>query len=264
MSGFVEALRLWVREVVLVLFLAGLLEMLLPEGDLKRFGRVAVGFFVVLAVARPVLALLGGGFAVDHTLASMSVWEFGGGAAVGGLEEALERGARIREVSRDRALAAARASLERQIEAVAMREEGVAEAQAVVDLDTDPSSASYGAIQAVRLSVWLQPAEGAEAGSAASAGEDGTREGAAQDADHGDTSARFVEPVGPVTVKVQPVVIDGSGPAERSGVPSPAAGEGRSRSGRTAEAEELARRLRSVIVLLVGVPPGGITVEVWP
>ncbi len=258
MSGFVEALRLWTREIVLVLFLAGLLEMLLPEGDLKRFGRVAVGFFVMLAVARPVLALLGGGFAVDHSLASMSVWEFSGGAAAGGLEGALERGARIREASRDRALAAVRASLESRIEAVAMREEGVAAAQAVVDLDTDPSSASYGAIQAVRLSVWLEPAQGAEAG------EGGTREGTAADADRGRSPARLIEPVGPVRVKVEPVVIGGSGAAEEPGVPSPAAGEGRPRSGRTAEAEELARRLRSVIVLLVGVPPGGITVEVWP
>ncbi|HCW51972.1 MAG TPA: hypothetical protein DGR79_07945 [Clostridiales bacterium] len=264
MSGFVEALRLWTREIVLVLFLAGLLEMLLPEGDLKRFGRVAVGFFVMLAVARPVLALLGGGFAVDHTLASMSVWEFSGGAAVAGLEGALEHGARIREASRDRALAAVRASLESQIEAVAMREEGVAAAQAVVDLDTDPSSASYGAIQAVRLSVWLEPAGGAEAGAEASAGGDGAGEGAAADADRGRSPARLVEPVGPVTVKVEPVVIGGSVTAERPGVPSPAAGGGRPRSGRTAEAEELARRLRSVIVLLVGVPPGGITVEVWP
>lgn len=263
-GGFVDALRLWVREIVIVLFLAGALEMLLPEAEMKRFARVAVGFFVVLAVGKPILAVLGGGFAVDRTLAGLASWDLGtrpgysqgGGAAYPGGGSPLDKGAEFRRASRDRALAADRAALESQIAYLATREEGVADARAEVDLVSDPSSPGYGSLLAVRLTVWMAPrGQGVERAPEA---EPGTGAGLS---------------VAPVRIGVAPVVIGGSGapegpaqPPRPAGSEGPAAvdsgtGEG---YGAGTPAGDLARRLRSVLILLLGVPPGGITIEVWP
>ena len=159
-----EGIRLWIREIVIVLLLAGTLEMLIPETGMKRFARVAVGFFVVLAVAKPILGLLGGGVLFDKSLAGIGSWELGlrvsdSGRATGAADP-LGQGAALRQASRDRALVATRAGLESQVAALALRETGVARAAAEVDLVSDPSSTSYGSLQAVRLRVWLTAADG--------------------------------------------------------------------------------------------------------
>lgn len=264
-GSLVEGVRLWVREIILVLFLAGALEMLLPETDVKRFARVAVGFFVVLAVGRPLLSAVGGGFIFDRGLAGLGSWELGvapSGLTAGGGSgsDAVERGTQMWQASRDRALAAARAGLEAQVAALAEKDPAVAEAVAVVDLEGDPSSSSYGSLQALTLKVWLAHGK-VDSG----AGATGENAGGPGDGSSGPGT------VGPVIVGVQPIVV---GPG--SGAPGAAAAgdagggplvvdagdsEG---TGQGSVAEELAKRLRSELVLLFGVPAGGMRVEVWP
>ncbi len=262
-TGLAEGIRIWVREIILILFLAGALEMLLPETDTKRFARVAVGFFVVLAVGRPLLSVMGGGFIFDSNLAGLGSWELG--LAPAGLVEpagspgstAVERGTEMWQASRDRALAAARAALESQIAGLAEREPEVREASAAVDLESDPSSASYGAMEALTLRVWLAAGTGEE-------GAQGSRGGAG---------------FGPESVEVEPIMVGEGGPAgagteDGSGSPSPGVSGGGGPlavySGRSGAADDstaagrLARRLGSELVLLFGIPPGGLTVEVWP
>lgn len=290
-GGLAEAVRLWVRGIILVLFLAGVLEMILPDTDVKRFARVAVGLFIVLAVGRPLLAVVGGGFILDRGLAALGSWELGvapagsaikvGGTAGAG---AIERGNQLYQSSRDRAAAAARAALETQIAALAERDEAVADATAEVDLDGDPSSPVYGSLVALRLKVWLKPGAGrSEAGSSTSGGT-GSSTGSAgpgrsPGAPQSGTGTSGPVEVAPIVTEVQPIVIgsgatagDGktgasgverSGPAftERvgsAGVTETGAGD------RAGLAAEVAGRLRSQLVLIFGVPPGGITIEVWP
>lgn len=281
--GVVEALNAWVREIIIILFLAGSLEMLLPETEMKRYARVAVGFFVVLAVGQPIFALMGEGLRLDRSLIGLAAWDTGG-LSSGPASAGVRGGTEWQELSRDRALAAARAALERQLSDLATRDPEVAEARVEVDLETDPSSAAYGHLLAVRVMVRMAgpaadgggglDAGGGDGGGGAdtggglgSPGSGGGREGGVGSG----LPAGPAAGVEPVRVTVQPVIVAsgrGSG-----GVPSPAAWPGgpaavdSGGAGGTAgpgPAAALAARLRSVFVLLLGVPPGGITVEVWP
>jgi len=267
LNAFVEAVRLWVREIVTVLFLAGILEMLMPETDMKRFTRVAMGLFVVLAISRPILALVGGEVYVDRGLASLGLWESPGVRSGGGEspETYIQRGLEMQAESRDRALASARAALERQLAALALRDPEVGDVRVEVDLVDDPSSPEYGSVKAVRLTAWLRPA-----------GEEQV-EGTAGDAGPGSPEAGqgvTVEPVQPVEVVVEPVITGsrsgGGEGAAAAGSPGALPGEPARLTEAGGEGEapgragEVARRLRSLLVLVVGVPPGGITVVVWP
>lgn len=279
----VEGLRLWAREIIIVVFLAGALEMILPETDVKRFARVALGFFIVLAVGRPILGLFGGGLLFDQNLTDLGSWGLGTrstGGVQGGGDEALERGLALRQASRDRVLAATRAALESQFAALAARDPDVAEAEAEVVLVTDPSSPNYGNLEAVKLKVWMAPEKAGENRGDGSQGATGTVGGdSGRDTGGGTGGAGSSDAGGPVVapviINVQPIIVTDRG--ERSG----GGGTGRPGAGAAVQpiaiesdtsdgagagtrAGELARRLRSEIVLLFGVPPGGITVEVWP
>jgi len=245
----VEALRTWVREVVTLLVLAGLVEMLLPAGGSRRFARVALGLFVVLAVARPVLALVGGDVSLDRDLAALASW--GLGYAPAGATP-LERGAELREASRERVLAASRAALETQVAVLAGRDPEVARAEAEVVLVSNPASPAYGSLEAVVLRVWLAPGPAGEETRPTTPqveGEAGAGVGAEAGSPSGASGA-----VTPIVVTVRPVIVGRDSQGGRSGeVPSGTADE---------RASEVASRLRSQLVLLFGVPPGGITVEV--
>ena len=247
--------------------------MLIPETGMKRFARVAVGFFVVLAVAKPILGLLGGGVLFDKSLAGIGSWELGlrvseSGRAAGAADP-LGQGAALRQASRDRALVATRAGLESQVAALALRETGVARAAAEVDLVSDPSSTSYGSLQAVRLRVWLTAADGTNDPSGSTGGPSGaggTTGGASgTTGGAGGATGPPVTPVSPVTVTVSPVLITGPSPgASGEGTDAVVDDGGTPGSTATGAAGEMATRLRSQLVLLFGVPPGGITVEVYP
>ena len=247
--------------------------MLIPETGMKRFARVAVGFFVVLAVAKPILGLLGGGVLFDKSLAGIGSWELGlrvsdSGRAAGAADP-LGQGAALRQASRDRALVATRAGLESQVAALALRETGVARAVAEVDLVSDPSSTSYGSLQAVRLRVWLTAADGTGGPSGSTEGSSGasgtTGGGGGATGGAGGATGPPVTPVSPVTVTVSPVLITGpSSGASGEGTDAVVDDGGTPGSTATGAADERATRLRSQLVLLFGVPPGGITVEVYP
>ena len=50
----------WVLQVASIGVLASLFEMLLPKGNIKRFGRVMLSLTVVIALLKPVVSLLNG------------------------------------------------------------------------------------------------------------------------------------------------------------------------------------------------------------
>lgn len=50
-----------VRNIVIIVLFAALVEMLLPEGDIARFVRLVTGLFVVIAVLSPLISLVSQG-----------------------------------------------------------------------------------------------------------------------------------------------------------------------------------------------------------
>ncbi len=281
-GGFAQVLTAWVGQIVIVLVLAGAAELILPDTEMKRFGRMAMGFFVVLAVAQPLLAVVGADLDPAKAL-SLAGWDlgYGSGSLTGMARKALDKGTSLGEASRDRVLAAARTALETQVVSLAKREAGVAEAKAEVILESDPSSAAYGSLVSVRLVVWLGPTEAA--GSAAPGAGTGSAEPGAVGAGTGEVgggAGAASEPVSPVTIEVNPIVVVAGKAGTGPGAAAPGGGS-RGRGGADegtavidsgqnlgalayTPAGQLARRLRSELVLLLGVPNGGLAVEVWP
>lgn len=256
MTGFVQALGVWVREIVAVLFLAAVLEMVLPENDLKRFARVAVGFFVVLAVGRPILAVFGGTFYIDPTLSQLGLGSWRQPAAVGVSDHdrgsALERGQELGESAEARAVEATRLALADKIVELARREPGVREARAVVVLDMDPTSPAYGSLRSIHLTVWVEPG--------AAEDPEGRTDADPTQALAGDGVTMVT--IEPIQVTVEPVITSGGTRADESAVGDTGSGRQEGSGLPGALAEKVASRLRSVLVLLVGVPPEGLTIEV--
>lgn len=54
-----EAVKEWVKSLVLLVLLAGCLELLLPMNSMKKYVRMTMGLLVVLGVIQPVFTLLG-------------------------------------------------------------------------------------------------------------------------------------------------------------------------------------------------------------
>jgi stage III sporulation protein AF len=55
-----QAIFGWAMQVAAVSALAMLFEMLLPGGNIKRFGRVVLSLSVVIALLKPILTLVKG------------------------------------------------------------------------------------------------------------------------------------------------------------------------------------------------------------
>ncbi len=53
-----NALNAWARDLVLIIALAAILEMALPQGDFRRFARLVMGLLVLIAMVKPLLGYL--------------------------------------------------------------------------------------------------------------------------------------------------------------------------------------------------------------
>lgn len=194
------ALENWIKHLIMLALLAGVVELLLPQSSLQRYARTALGFMVLLAVLLPVLGLMGQG--VDWARAF--AWE-----PPPGEEAAVADGVRrLQEVGRQLTLDAYRARVAAQVEAAAEAVPGVADARATVEVEGDPQSPRFGTIRAVRVAVStaraagegiapVRPVEvGPEGGpGAGSAGRGGGGGGDGQGTEGGRDAARLREAV---------------------------------------------------------------------
>lgn len=53
-----NALHAWARDLVVIVALAAILEMALPQGDFRRFARLVMGLLVLIAMVKPLLGYL--------------------------------------------------------------------------------------------------------------------------------------------------------------------------------------------------------------
>lgn len=153
-------IKQWVGNVVALVFLAMLLELLLPRGNMQRFVRVVMGLLVMLAVLQPVFGLVANGLGLA-----------GIGAAVGGasldIDRILADAERLRQQNSDLTMAAYRRQIERDMELRLARLPGVTAVSCSVDIVADRESADYKAIAAV--TVTLVPGDDAGSGPASGA-----------------------------------------------------------------------------------------------
>lgn len=145
-----QALTEWIKELVILVMLAGSLELLIPTGGMKKYVRTTMGLLVVLSVAKPVVALLGAPVSVtdgDRLVGSASAVPASGLPSLGQL---MDQAQRFRERNRALADQQGQSALERAAETAAVGVEGVAQARVVAELDP-------GRAELKRLLVLVEP-----------------------------------------------------------------------------------------------------------
>jgi stage III sporulation protein AF len=142
----VTFLKEWVRGLVLLLLLAACLELVLPMHSMKKYVRMTMGLFLLLAVVRPVFDFLGQPVVADPALFTEAP-----GRGLPSLGEIMAQADRIRQ--QNQALAAAEVTVRLSAEAAqaARAVPGVADAAARVTMGPD---AAKPAIQGVTVTIW--------------------------------------------------------------------------------------------------------------
>ncbi|MEW6725317.1 MAG: stage III sporulation protein AF [Bacillota bacterium] len=100
----------WVHSLAVIVFMAALLEMLIPRSSLNRYVRVVMGLLILLATIQPLLTLLGQGIDLDALTGRIAA------TSSRGLEAIMARGAELREARAQEAIAQYRSMLEADIE----------------------------------------------------------------------------------------------------------------------------------------------------
>jgi stage III sporulation protein AF len=139
-------LKQWIANVVALIFLATLLEMLMPRGNMQRFARVVMGMLVILAVLQPVFSLLAKGMQLDGLAAAVS------GPTLD-MDSILAQAQRVRGTNDALALERTRAQLEQQIVARLSQLAGVAAVSCRAELVSDQTRQDYGAVTQVTIRV---------------------------------------------------------------------------------------------------------------
>ncbi len=141
-----ETIRGIVRNIAIVILLASFLELLLPNGSMRRFVQLIMGLFVLIAILGPAANLL------DRPLTfEIPAWsQAQAGQAQEELATVIKQGTNIREKSKSKALAEYQKAIEQQAKALALTVKGVD--QVTIEAKTKPN----GEIEELRVSVGAQ------------------------------------------------------------------------------------------------------------
>lgn len=285
------ALSEWIRQVILVLILTGVVELALPAGTMRRYVQVVLGLLVLLAIIRPVLAWLGGEPATLVPAWERILEQAGAGAApladgVPGTPPRLDADHLAAAQDRTRSLAL---DLHRQRLVTLIREAvrtatGLEPLAIDLDLVTDPASPRWGAVLGLTLHLpaWsavdqdpqvpaapqggLPRPEGGSGPSAAAPGPGGAAAGSPRDgADPEDGEGALPGAIRPVEpVRVGPI---GPGRDAAAGAEGAGTGLGSAAGGRVVPLGEAARRslaarVRQALAARLDLAPAAVRV-VW-
>jgi stage III sporulation protein AF len=140
------AISEWLKNIILVVLFGSFLDLLLPSSGMQRFVRVILGLFILLAVLTPVIDLLQGRIMPEPLPAIGGQSKAAGDRVSGGAERV------VRE--RDRlAVEQYKKDLARQIRAVVMAVDGVADARVAVEL----AQAADRPFAVAKVIVYVQP-----------------------------------------------------------------------------------------------------------
>lgn len=152
MSG----LQAWIKQLILVVFLAGVAEMLLPQSGMRKYAHTALGLLVLLTTLVPFLGLLRQDIGWDAAFAP-AMTRPDGEAVAGNVE-------RLKEVDQRLTLETYRRQVAERVAAAAMSVEGVGRATAVVSIDEAPRSPRFGTVTAVEVFITPDAAGGLRTG----------------------------------------------------------------------------------------------------
>lgn len=152
-----EAISDLVRNVTIIVLIAGFLEMLLPSGEIKRFVKVVLGLFILVSMLNPLLGLFD-----KKVVSEVLAWQ--DPIKDSELSTILGQGEKISEEMNKKAVDMYSKNLAKQIETVVKLVKGVAWVEADVQMAINKSNPNYEAIDKVVLVVGMVEKEGEKEG----------------------------------------------------------------------------------------------------
>ncbi len=143
-----EGLTAWVKQVILIALLAGLVEMIMPDSISRRYTQVALGLLVMLSILLPFLQFLQQDIDWETALA-FSGQEARPALALPGEVE------RFKANERRMVLEVYSGRLARRAREAAAGVDGVRDVRISVQVETDPRSPRYGSVLGATVEGWL-------------------------------------------------------------------------------------------------------------
>lgn len=143
-----ETLRLLVQNLIIIVVLAVLMEMLLPNGEMRRYTKMVMGLMVIIAVVQAISGLTGGSLFRD-----MEEYAWRSGAEGWKPPDIIDQGRKLDAVNRKQAVEQYKKGIERQISALLGAEGKVRLVGADLQIQDDPAKKDFGKIQGINL--WM-------------------------------------------------------------------------------------------------------------
>ncbi len=141
-------LQTWVKQLVLIVLMAGLAEMLLPRSEMRRYAHTALGLLILVAVLVPFMSLVRRG--IDWEAAFQQVPKVEAVSVDAEVRRLQEAGARL-------TVETYRARVEQEVVRVAAGVDGVARAEARAEIDADAESPRFGTVRRITVLVTAGP-----------------------------------------------------------------------------------------------------------
>lgn len=133
-----------VRNVALIVLLAGFLEMLLPSSEMKRFVKVVMGLFILVSILNPLLSLF-----QKNSVYEVTAWQDPNQEAE--LASIISNGEQLSQELNEEAMEVYSKRMAKQIEAVTKLIKGVSWVEADVEVSKESEKIEYDNIKRVVL-----------------------------------------------------------------------------------------------------------------
>lgn len=137
-----EYLKIWIKNIVVIMMLGLVLEVFIPRGDLKKYVKMVMGLFVILVMLQPLLKLVDYNFSLAT---EVNIKNFPG------KEEIITKGNLLKQENERMAIENYKLNLENQIKKIVETYNGIDNVRANVDVYDDEKDARYGLIRSVEL-----------------------------------------------------------------------------------------------------------------
>jgi len=141
-----ETLRLLVQNLIIIVVLAVTLEMILPNGEMRRYTRTVLGLMIIVAVVQAVSGLSGGGLFKE-----VEEYAWRSEAVSQQAVDVMEQGRRLEAGNRRQAVDQYKKGVEKQISALVGVDGKVKLVGAALKVQDDPAQKDFGRIMEINL-----------------------------------------------------------------------------------------------------------------
>ena len=155
-KGFsMDTLRLIVKSILIIIFMAAFLEIVLPRSDMKRYVNLVIGLFVIIAVVNPFLTLM------DKDL-SFDIFEEASLPTEGDTAALIRKGTELGNSQKAQAVSQYKEKLAKQVAALAGLYPNVHVSSVDVEMVEDLASPEFGTVKKIVLHTGVSPPESAK------------------------------------------------------------------------------------------------------